>query len=110
VATPLPASALRLLGPAFAEAVAALVDALHEMSEALASGRVPPAIDTALAALDRYAAAMEEFRQLLPTLDLRDGEAERIFALSFALAQLRGDLGDLVAHAVAVTRPAPSTV
>ena len=110
VATPLPASTLRLLGSSFAEAVAALVDALRDMSEALASGRVPPSIDAALAALDRYAAAMEEFRHVLPTLDLPDGEAERIFALSFALAQLRGDLGDLVAHADAVTRPAPSTV
>jgi uncharacterized membrane protein YccC len=109
VATPLPASTLRLLGPSFTEAVAALVDVLRDMSEALASGRVPPPIDAALAALDRYAAAMDEFRQALPVLDLRDGEAERIFALSFALAQLRGDLGDLVAHASAVIRPAPST-
>ena len=109
VATPLPASTLRLLGPSFAEAVAALVDALREMSEALASGRDPPPIDAALAALDRYAAAMEDFRQALPTLDLLEGEAERIFALSFALAQLRGDLGDLVARAGAFTRPLPST-
>jgi uncharacterized membrane protein YccC len=109
VATPLPASTLRLLGPAFAEAVAALVDALRDTSEALASGRDPPAIDAALAALDRYAAAMEEFCQALPTLDLLEGEAERIFALSFALAQMRGDLGDLVARAGAFTRPAPST-
>ncbi len=42
---------------------------------------------------------MDAFRQAQPALDLPDDEAERIFALSFALQVLRADLRDLAARA-----------
>lgn len=92
-----------LQGPAEA-ALAAVAETLRGAAAALAAGRDPPGIAGALAALDGYAAAMDGFRQAQPAADLPDAEAERIFALSFALQLLRGDLRELDSSAGSFAR------
>ncbi|HZB91952.1 MAG TPA: hypothetical protein VE397_10950, partial [Stellaceae bacterium] len=91
-----------------ADALAAIAEALRGTGEALAARREAPEIASALAALERYAAAMDGFRQAQSTLELSASEAERIFALSFALTQLRDNLRDLTVRASDFTRRAPT--
>lgn len=107
-AAPLPAPAQSLLAPAFADVIDTVSEALRGTAEVLAARRDTPEIEGALAALERYAAAMDGFRQAQSTLELPASEAERIFALSFALAQLRDDLRDLALRASDFAGRAPT--
>ncbi len=94
-AAPLAEPCRRPLEGALAEVAAALGAFLRAAGKALAGGGDPPGLESVDGALDRYAAAMAELRRAQLTQGLPGEETGRIFALGFALEQLRGDLRDL---------------
>ena len=72
---------------------------------ALGAYRVPPPLDAVEAALDGYDAEFAAMRREGLTRELSDETAERVFALGFALEQLRRNCNDL---ARCVTELAPA--
>jgi uncharacterized membrane protein YccC len=98
-AAPLAEPCRRSLEGPLAEAVTVLGGFLRAAATALASGGPPPSLAAVDGALDRYGAAMAELHRGPLTRDLPGDEAGRIFALSFALEQLRGNLHDLADRA-----------
>ncbi len=104
-AVPLPEPFQALLGPLLARLVEALADYLRAGSTALIARRSAPQLDAVEAALDAYAAAVAAARREGSTRDLPGDAVERIFALGFALEQLRQNFIDL---ARCVTDFAPS--
>jgi uncharacterized membrane protein YccC len=98
-AAPLAEPCRRSLEAPLAEAAAAVAGFLRASAKAVASGGAAPALDAVDGALDRYGAAMAELRRAQLTRDLPAEEAGRIFALGFALEQLRSDLRDLANRA-----------
>jgi uncharacterized membrane protein YccC len=103
-AEPLAEPARQALGAPLAEALAAAAAALRRTGEALAAGRAPPTAEPTPTALGRYAESLDAFRQTPAALDLPGTATERIFALSFALAQLDRDLRALAIAAAAFAR------
>jgi uncharacterized membrane protein YccC len=103
-AKPLPEPFRTRLAPALASLSDAVQRFLRDTGAALAARRHPPDLDAAAAALDGYAATMAELRRERLTRDLSDDEAGRIFALGFALEQLRRDLQDLASRAAEFAR------
>lgn len=97
--------AARLASPlsAVADSVAAF---LSETGAALAARRAPPALEPAEAAFEAYAAAMAELRRSRATQDQPSDAVGRLFALGFALEQLRRDLKDLSSRAGELAAPA----
>ncbi|HXZ01944.1 MAG TPA: hypothetical protein VEI03_18265 [Stellaceae bacterium] len=87
------------LEASLAEITAATGSFFRATGEALASGRDPPAPTAVFGAFDGYAAAMAELRRSGLTQALPGEEAGRIFALGFALDQLRGHVQDLMSRA-----------
>src|SRR6185437_14566522 len=87
---------------------APLAAALRRIGASLAAASELPSIDATLVTLAAYAAAMDQFRASPLALDLPAAETERIFALSFALAQLRGDLSDIALRAAAFAGRTPT--
>ena len=89
----LPTSTRAHLLPPLARVSASVRDTLNAYAASLADRKPPTNFDdTAFAA---YAAAMSAMRRAGGTRDLSDEEVSRIFALGFALDQLRRNLGDL---------------
>jgi hypothetical protein len=80
-------------------------DYLQASAAALAADRVPPPLDAVEAALDGYDAEFAAMRSEGLTRELSDETAERVFALGFALEQLRRNCSDL---ARCLTELAPS--
>jgi uncharacterized membrane protein YccC len=107
---PLPEPERQRLGPPLAVAGEAIGQCLRATGAALALRREPPALDAVIDAIDQYVAAMADIRRAGITRDLPGDEAGRIFAIGFALEQLRSDLHDLVsrAHDFAGTPPQPA--
>lgn len=68
---------------------------LSDAAQALSARQPPPSLDAVTESFAAYAAAMGALRRAGLTRDLSDEEAARIFALGFALDQLRRNLGDL---------------
>jgi hypothetical protein len=93
-------------GPLLAQVAKTAADYLRQSGEALAARRDPPPLDAAEAALDDYADAFAAVRREGLTRDLPVDTVERIFALGFALDQLRQNFRDLgrCAREAAVTR------
>jgi hypothetical protein len=94
-AVPLPETFQARLGPPLARIAETAANYLRRSGEALAARRDPSALDAAEAALDGYADAFAAIRREGLTLGLPVDTAERIFALGFALEQVRHNLRDL---------------
>jgi uncharacterized membrane protein YccC len=73
----------------------AITDYLRASAAALQAHRMSPALDATDAALKNYAAAIVELRREGLTRSLSVEDAERMFALGFALEQIRRNLKDL---------------
>ena len=74
---------------------AALADYLRASAAALRTGRSPPSLKVVETALDIYIGEVDALRRDGFTLDLPGDEAERFFALGFALEQMRNNFKDL---------------
>lgn len=94
-AVPLPESFHGRFGPLLAQIARAAANYLRQSGEALAARRDPPPLDAAEAALDGYADAFAAVRREGLTRHLPVDTVERIFALGFALDQLRQNFRDL---------------
>jgi uncharacterized membrane protein YccC len=92
---PLPGAFRPRLGPWLARISATIADYLRASALALSARRGPPPLDAVEAALDGHAAEMAALRREGLTRELPDDAVERIFALGFALEQLRLHLRDL---------------
>jgi uncharacterized membrane protein YccC len=94
-AAPLPETFQQRLGPALARVAETVADVLRDGADALVAHRKATALDAAEAALDGYAEAFAAIRHQGLTRDLPIDTAERIFALGFALEQVRHNLHDI---------------
>jgi hypothetical protein len=94
-AVPLPETFQHRLGPPLARVAETAADYLRRSGEALAAGRAPPPLGAAEAALDGCADALAATRHEGLTLGLPNDTVERIFALGFALEQVRHNFRDL---------------
>jgi uncharacterized membrane protein YccC len=93
-ATPLPAALGQRLAPLLSRFAACASDFLRGCATALALRAPPPALGEVDAAHAAYTSELNALRRdALPTLSAV--EAERIFALGFALEQLHREFGDL---------------
>jgi hypothetical protein len=82
-----------------------VADYLRASGAALSTRQAPPPLEEVEAALDGYAAEITALRRQGLTRELPDDTLEHIFALGFALDQLRLHLRDL-ARCVAEHAPA----
>jgi uncharacterized membrane protein YccC len=92
---PLPDAFLPRLAPRLARASESVADYVRAIAAALSARQAPPSLDRVEAALDGYAAEFAALRREGFTRALAEQAAERIFALGFALDQLRLHLRDL---------------
>jgi fusaric acid resistance family protein len=92
---PLPEPFKERLGPRLTQIGGAMADYLGQCARALLARRGPPPMDDVAAALDGYAAEMATLRKEGLTRGLSAHSAEHIFALGFALDQVRHHLADL---------------
>src|ERR1700730_5851998 len=83
------------LGPPLARDAETTVDYLRGSSAALIARRNPPPLDAVDAAFDGYEAEIAALRREGLTRDLPGDAVERLFALGFALEQLRHDFREL---------------
>lgn len=94
-AAPLPEVVQLRLGPRLGPVGETAPAYLHACAAALLMRRDPPSRDAVAAALDGYAAEIAALRREGLTRGLSDEAVEQIFALSFALEQLRQNFNDL---------------
>jgi uncharacterized membrane protein YccC len=92
---PLPAVCADRLGPALDRLGSVASAFLLGSSAALAQGRSPPPLEPVEAALEAHESEIAALRKEGLTRPLSTVEAERLFALGFALEQMRGDFADL---------------
>jgi hypothetical protein len=83
------------LAPALAQAGAAAADYMRASAAALQTNRTAPPLEVTDAALKSYAAEIEALRREALTRSLSAEDVERLFALGFALEQIRNNLQDL---------------
>jgi uncharacterized membrane protein YccC len=93
--SPLPEAFRTRLESPLAHIGVAFADYLHTSAVALQAGRGPPSLKTVESALDAYAAEVAALRREGLTQTLPSGEAERFFALGFALEQMHNNSKDL---------------
>jgi uncharacterized membrane protein YccC len=94
-AVPLPEPFLPRLGPPLRRVADAAAEHLRASGAALKARRGPPSLAAVETALDAYAAEIAAARREHLTQDLPIEAVERIFALGFALDQLRRNFTDL---------------
>jgi len=94
-AVPLPDTIRERLAAPLARVAEAMADYLRRSGEALAARQGPASLGTAEAALDGCAEAFAAIRHEGLTLGLPVDTVERIFALGFALEQVRHNFHDL---------------
>jgi uncharacterized membrane protein YccC len=104
-AEPLPEPLAARLAPALARVSEAAAGFLRDTGAALAARRPPPPLDAVDAAFDAYAAEMAELRRARLTQDQPADAVGRLFALGFALEQLRRDFTDIGSRAADLARP-----
>ena len=92
---PLPDPLLPRLAPCLARVSESVADYLRASAAGLSARQTPPSLDRLEAALDGYAAEFSVLRREGFTRALAEEAVERIFALGFALDQLRLHLRDL---------------
>jgi uncharacterized membrane protein YccC len=93
--SPLPDAVRARVEPPLERSGAALIGYLHASAAALQTGKPPPPLDAVEIALDAYAAEIAALRRDGLTIGLPGDEAERFFALGFALEQMRNNFKDL---------------
>ena len=93
--SPLPEAFRTRLESPLAHIGVAFADYLRTSAVTLQAGRGPPSLNTVESALDAYAAEVAALRREGLTQTLPSGEAERFFALGFALEQMHNDSKDL---------------
>jgi len=103
--TPLPEPFRSRLGPWLMRLGAAAADYLNACARALLSRGGPPAMDAVAAALDGYAAEMAAVRLEGLTRDLPAHAVEQVFALGFALDQVRQHFTDLARCVAELSAP-----
>jgi uncharacterized membrane protein YccC len=94
-AEPLPEPVRTRLAPALTQVAQCAAEHLRASSQALVARRGPPPTASLDAAFDRYDAETAALRRERLTRDLPADAVERIFALGFALDQLRRNFADL---------------
>jgi len=94
-ASPLPESMARPLESSLTAIAATGRDELRAAADALAARKAPPDTARFEKALDSFAAELTALRREGLTIPLSTSEAEQLFALSFALEQLRQNFRDL---------------
>jgi uncharacterized membrane protein YccC len=94
-AAPLPEPVRTRLAPALAQVVEAAADHLRASGSALIARRGPPPTGALEEAFDRHDADLAALRREGSTRDLSVDAVERLFALGFALDQLRRNFADL---------------
>jgi uncharacterized membrane protein YccC len=94
-AVPLPEVFQKRMGPALQRIAAITAELLRDMADALVAGRQPPSLETFEASLEDFTKTFAGIRQDRLTVGLPVETVERIFALGFALEQLRDHLRDL---------------
>lgn len=94
-AVPLPEVFEKRFGPALQRIGAIAAELLRQMAVALTAGRGPPPLQTLEASLEDFTATFAAVRQDKLTVGLPVETVERIFALGFAVEQLRQHLRDL---------------
>jgi uncharacterized membrane protein YccC len=94
-ASPLPDVLQARVKTPLAQVSRTLTDYLRASRVALQAGRAPPRLDAVEAALEAYAAEIAGVRRDGLTRDLSGDDAERFFALGFALEQMRDNCKDL---------------
>jgi uncharacterized membrane protein YccC len=92
---PLPSPFEARLGPRLAHIGTTTAGYLEACARALRARRGPPSMETVATALDAYGAEMAGMRQEGLTRDLPAHSVEHIFALGFALDQVRQHFTDL---------------
>jgi len=102
---PLPATFRSRLAPRLTRIQETAADYLRSCSGALVARQGLPSVEAAEAALDGYDAEFAAMRREGLTRDLSDETVERLFALGFALEQLRRNFVDL---ARCITELAPT--
>lgn len=94
-ASPLPDSVAQPLALLLDRLGAAASEYLRQCATALSLRRLPPALDPTEAALRAFASEVTVLRNEGVTLTLSTDEAERLFALGFALEELHRNFQDL---------------
>jgi uncharacterized membrane protein YccC len=102
---PLPEPFKARLGPRLTQVGAAMAVYLDACARSLLARRGPPPMDGVAAALEAYAAEMAALRQEGFTRTLQAHSAEHIFALGFALDQVRHHLTDLARCVTELSAP-----
>jgi uncharacterized membrane protein YccC len=92
---PLPESVRPRLGALIGRVAESMADYLRACAAALAAREGPPSFHAVEAALDRYAAEVAAIRGEGLTRGWSNDAVERLFALGFALEQMRRNLCDL---------------
>jgi uncharacterized membrane protein YccC len=92
---PLPEALQTRLGAPLAQVTKTVVEYFHETAEVLAHGGSTSLLNAAEAAIEGYAEAFTEVRSKGLTVGLSTDTVERIFALGFALDEMRAHLRDL---------------
>jgi uncharacterized membrane protein YccC len=92
---PLPETLQARLGPPLARVTETVSKYFRETAEALTSGGRASSVDAAEAAIEGYVEAFTKVRSDGLTLGLSMDTVERIFALGFALEEMRAHLRDL---------------
>jgi uncharacterized membrane protein YccC len=92
---PLPEPFRTRLAPALAQAGAAAAEYLRGSAAALQANRTAPPLEATDAALKGYAAEIEVLRREALTRSLSAEDVERLFALGFAIEQIRNNFIDL---------------
>jgi uncharacterized membrane protein YccC len=105
-AVPLPERFKERLGPPLARFAEAAAAYLRASAAALKARREPPPLAAVETALDAYAAEIATARREQLTRDLPIDTVERIFALGFALEQLRQNFNDLARCLTEYAQPA----
>jgi hypothetical protein len=92
---PLPEPFRTRLAPALAQAGAAAADYLRASAAAFQANRAAPPLEATDVTLKGYAVEIQALRREALTRSLSAEDVERLFALGFALEQIRNNLKDL---------------
>jgi uncharacterized membrane protein YccC len=92
---PLPETLQTRLGPPLGQVTKTVAEYFHHTAEVLTRGESPSLLGAAESAIDGYAEAFTKVRSEGLTVGLSMDVVERIFALGFALEEMRAHLRDL---------------
>jgi uncharacterized membrane protein YccC len=108
-AQPLPGPIQTRLAPAIQAVSATGAGVFRGTATAFSTRSPPPSLDEFAAALADFSAAIADIRRKRLTQALPADSVGRLFALGFALEQLREDLGDMVARSAEFSQEEPAS-